>query len=218
MYVVPDNVTDKEAPVLELILASSRALMRYSEGAKGKKLAILGMGPSGQVALQWARHLGFSEIHCLDLYEKRRALARKLGADLVIDPSSPDFVAEMAAMPQVDVALDMMGDELIAGQRTIDRPIERIKVDGELVSYGHPDHGRLFSPVIFQGKRICMTGPENDIAVIKEKGYQVMQAVRDGVIRVTPLISHVYRFEQLLEVYTAMQEKPEDYMKRVFLL
>ena len=215
MFEVPKNITRDAAPVMELVIAASRALMPLTDRCAGKRLAILGLGPSGLVVLQYAKALGFAEVIGWDLYPQRRACPCSLGIDAVYDPGADGFDEAIRSMPEADFAVDMMGDELL-GQSTFTKLLRKIRPHGTLVSYGHPEHGRTFSPFVFQSRNLTMVSPENDLAVIREKGRALMAFVADGRVRVEPLITRVEDFEQLGPVFERLLAKLDTDIKIVF--
>lgn len=215
MFVAPNNVTREQAPVMELIIAASRALMPFTDCAKGKSLLLMGLGPSGLTAVQYAKALGFSEVYGWDLYPQRRERALGVGADGVYDPSDLAFDQQVAAMPEVDLAIDMMGDELLE-QSTFTKMLRKVRSFGTVVSYGHPEHGRTFSPYVFQSRNLTMVSPENDLDVIRQKGAQLMQFVADGRVQVQPLITDVRPFEALGPSFEALLKDPGSEIKLIF--
>lgn len=62
----------------------------------GEDVAILGGGTVGLFTMQWAKILGARKVVVFDISDARLELAKKLGADEVINTTSPDF--EKAAM------------------------------------------------------------------------------------------------------------------------
>ena len=215
MFTVPDNITEDESPVLELVIAASRALIPFSDNCAGKSLAILGLGPSGLAALQYAKMLGFSHIWGWDLYPMRRDAALSLGIDAVCDPSSSSFAIDAAALPEADIALDMMGDEKLL-EDTFTKFLRKIRPYGTIVSYGHPEHGRRFSPFVFQSRNLTMISPENRFPVIREKGAQLMKWVADGSIKIEPMITKVQELKDLKESFTYLLEHPNEQIKMIF--
>ena len=218
MFRLPPNVSVTESPVTELVIASARALMPFSGHAAGRTLTILGLGPSGLVCAQYARVLGFSKVYGLDLYESRRKQALGFGADAVLNPASPEFEQAMSELPGADVALDMMGDDLLPGEPTFNTLLSGMKSGARVVSYGHPDHGRHFRPAAFQGLNLTLTHPENELSVIREKGRAVMESLHMGDIRITPLVTHVLPFEEAGNAFRRMLDSPEQYIKVVFTI
>ncbi len=61
----------------------------------GEDVAILGGGTIGLFTAQWARINGAKRVVVFDIDADRLALARKLGADLTINTSEPDFMAKV---------------------------------------------------------------------------------------------------------------------------
>lgn len=212
MFEVPEKLTPDEGPVLELVLAACRALMEMPAGEGRKTLAICGLGPSGLVLLQYAKALGYERVIGWDLYEQRRDLAKRLGADDVYDPidyldRNPDEV------PQSDVGVIMLGDDSLPAEPTVTMFMRTIRQGGMLVSYGHPEKGCRFSPYIFQSRDLWMRGPVNDMKIIREKGAEVMEMVSDGRILVEPLITHRVDFEEFLPAFETVLHRPEEQIK-----
>ncbi len=217
MFVVPENVTREQSPVLELVIAASRALMPFTEDCRGKRLLIMGLGPSGLTAVQYAKALGFEAVYGWDLYAQRRERALQVGCDSVLDPASPDFDRAAQALPEADIAIDMMGDELLSTS-TFTKMLRRTKVGGTVVSYGHPEHGRTFSPYVFQSRNLTMIPPENRLPVIREKGAALMGMIRDGRLQIQPLITDVRPFDALGDSFRALLADPGSEIKLIFTL
>ncbi len=215
MFEVPENVTLEQSPVLELVIAASRAVMPFTDACQGKRLLICGMGPSGLTAVQYAKALGFAEVYGWDLYPQRRERALLVGCDAVYDPATPDFDQAILAMPEADIAIDMMGDELL-GSSTFTKMLRRTKAMGTVVSYGHPEHGRTFSPYVFQSRGLTMVSPENRLPVIREKGAALMRFIRAGRIQIQPLITEVRAFDELGDAFRALLEAPGSEIKIIF--
>jgi predicted dehydrogenase/NADPH:quinone reductase-like Zn-dependent oxidoreductase len=68
--------------------------VRRANLALGEKVCVVGLGLLGQLTLQMAKLAGCFVI-AIDLNENRLALAKKLGADLVINPSGYDLLNEV---------------------------------------------------------------------------------------------------------------------------
>lgn len=212
MFSVPENVTIDESPVLELVIAACRSLMRTPSEQYGGTLLICGLGPSGLVLCQYARTLGYRRIIGWDLYPARRELARTLGIDEVWDPAALDKDA-VEKMDKADVCVLMMGDDRLPGEPTATLAMRATRQGGCVISYGHPEHGMRFSPYVFQSRDLTMVSPTSDHSIIREKGKAVMQAVADGRIRIDPIITHRIDFQDFLPAFDHLLAKPEDQIK-----
>lgn len=215
VFEVPKNITRDECPVMELVLASCRALMPYPAAEDRKKLLICGLGPSGQVLLQYARALGYEKIIGWDLYENRRKLALSLGIDEVYDPAELTL-EKVKRMEKADISVYMMGDDELSGEPTADWVIRATRPYGMLVSYGHPEHGMHFSPYLLQSTNLTMRCPENNMDRVREKGKEVVLLVEQGKIRIEPLITHRVEFSQIPELFQNLMENPNEYMKVIY--
>ena len=78
------------------------------------RVAIVGAGIIGLLLLQLARRAGASRVMVSDPAAHRRETAKRLGADVVVDPTSEDIVAagrDISGGYGVDVALEAVGSE-----------------------------------------------------------------------------------------------------------
>ena len=225
VFAVPENIEDKDSSVLELVIAASRALMPFMTDDNnlkpqfvGKTLTILGLGPSGLVLVQLAKYLGFDVVYGWDLYEKRRLLALEFGADAVADPSSNDFINVIKKQKESDIVIDAMDDDLVAGENTFNHLLDVTKNYGVVVSYGHPETRRVINPYPFQMKNLTMVVPENNIQKINKHNELILKGVKEGAIKIKPLITHEYPFSKVKEVYNNMLKNPGEYIKIIFTL
>lgn len=226
VFKLPDNITDTEAPVVELIIASSRTLMPFmdaetgmlAEKYKGGTLTVAGLGPSGLNAVQLAQNLGFSKVCGWDLHEMRRNIAENLGAFFTANPSDSEFARIISSSPESDIGIDMMDDDILPEKNTFDTLVSKMKYSGTIVTYGHPEHGRTFRPDHFQGKNLTMIPPENDLNLIRKKGKYVMDMLSQGKIQISPMITGVHEFSEVKNVFYSTIEQPQKHIKEIFIL
>jgi threonine 3-dehydrogenase len=79
----------------------------------GEDVLVSGAGPIGLMATAIARHAGARHVVVSEPNAFRRALARQMGATLVVDPAEralPDVFAELDMVEGFDVALEMSGN------------------------------------------------------------------------------------------------------------
>jgi len=81
------------APILWAGVTTYKGI-KETEARPGEWLAISGVGGLGHIAVQYAKAMGL-HVAALDIGEEKLALARELGAELAVDASSPDAVAEV---------------------------------------------------------------------------------------------------------------------------
>lgn len=86
---------------------------------RGKKFVIFGCGPIGLMAVAVAKAVGASFVAAVDVNEYRLDIARKLGADLVLNSKNQDPVEALLEVTRgegVDAVLEMSGASVVYGQ------------------------------------------------------------------------------------------------------
>jgi threonine dehydrogenase-like Zn-dependent dehydrogenase len=88
---VPDGFPDERFLFLSDVLPTSWQAVAYADVEPGSTVAVIGLGPIGQMSARIARHLGAERVIAVDSVAERLALARRHGID-VIDDSQVDDV------------------------------------------------------------------------------------------------------------------------------
>jgi 2-desacetyl-2-hydroxyethyl bacteriochlorophyllide A dehydrogenase len=110
-YKLPEAVSFEEAALVEPAGVSMHAA-RITPIDVNDVVAVVGAGPIGLFAIQAAKVKGAGKVIALDVREERLAFARKLGADITINPSQGDVKAEMQRLvgrADVDAVLEAVG-------------------------------------------------------------------------------------------------------------
>lgn len=113
-YRLPDAVSFEEAALIEPASVGLHAA-RITPVDVNDVVAVVGAGQIGLFAMQGARVKGAGKVIVLDIREDRLALARRMGADVTIDASRSDVMAEMArtvGRPEVEAVLEAVGTEV----------------------------------------------------------------------------------------------------------
>ena len=79
--VVPEGPPDEKFLFLSDVLPTAWQAVQYADVNPGDTLAVLGLGPIGQMAVRIARHLGVERVIGVDLVPERLALAQRYGAE-----------------------------------------------------------------------------------------------------------------------------------------
>lgn len=96
VYLLPPDADELES-VFCIIGAMGLGGLRKTALEIGESAMIFGLGLLGCFALQAARASGAYPLIAADLSASRRALGLKLGADIVLDPTLPDFKEKVLA-------------------------------------------------------------------------------------------------------------------------
>ena len=90
---VPHEHTDQRWIYLSDVLPTAWQAVKYADTPEGGTLAVLGLGPIGQMAARIGRHLGAERVIGVDMVPERLALAAKHGVE-TLDISDVDDVTE----------------------------------------------------------------------------------------------------------------------------
>ena len=121
----------------------------------GQTVLVTGCGPIGLMAIAVAKACGGSTVFATETNEQRRAMARKMGADVVVNPAETDSVARIKAETGgtgVDVLLEMSGNPA-----AIQQGFRALRAGGRASLLGIPTESvplDLVNDVIFKGATV----------------------------------------------------------------
>ncbi len=95
-FTIPDEMSLEEAVFLEPLAVAVRAVNR-ARLSPGDPVVVLGLGSIGLNVLQVLKAHGVTPVIAADISPQRLEMARSLGADVVIDPTTQDLAAELRA-------------------------------------------------------------------------------------------------------------------------
>jgi threonine dehydrogenase-like Zn-dependent dehydrogenase len=111
---VPEGPPDDRFLFLSDVLPTAWQAVRYAQVPDGGSLAVIGLGPIGEMSCRIAQHLGAGEVIGLDLVPER--LARSAGhgvrtIDVSAVDSVPEAVRELTGGRGPDAVIDAVGME-----------------------------------------------------------------------------------------------------------
>ena len=106
----PHRLPDEKVVSLEMAMCVAVSFQNMPS-IEDLRFSVGGLGPSGLIAVQYARTAGAKEVIGFDPEETRRHLGKQLGADLCLDPRSQEAKALLAEPrgSRVDAAVDCTG-------------------------------------------------------------------------------------------------------------
>jgi threonine 3-dehydrogenase len=121
----------------------------------GQTVLVTGCGPIGLMSIAVAKACGSSTVFATETNEQRRAMATKMGADMVLNPAEIDAVARITAETNetgVDVLLEMSGNP-----SAIQQGFRSLRAGGRASLLGIPTEAvplDLVNDVIFKGATV----------------------------------------------------------------
>jgi threonine dehydrogenase-like Zn-dependent dehydrogenase len=111
---VPDGPPDDRFLFLSDVLPTAWQAVRYAQVPAGGSIAVIGLGPIGEMSARIAQHLGAGQVIGLDLEPDRLARSRAHGVQ-TIDVSAtddvPEAVRELTGGRGPDAVIDAVGME-----------------------------------------------------------------------------------------------------------
>ncbi|RCV57813.1 galactitol-1-phosphate 5-dehydrogenase [Marinitenerispora sediminis] len=129
LMVLPADLDPRAAAMLDPAAIALHAVWR-TRLRSGHRVAVVGAGPIGLFAVQWARIAGAAEVLAIDLNEQKTAMAREAGATHTA--ASPEEARELAGAGY-DVIIESAGVP-----PTIEQAVTLTARHGEAVFIGIP--------------------------------------------------------------------------------
>lgn len=147
---IPDNIElDVAAPLLCAGITTYSPLNHWGAGP-GKKIAVVGMGGLGHMAVQIAHAMG-AEVTVLSQTLKKKEDGLKLGADHYYATSDPDTFEKLGE--SFDLIINTVSAKI-----NMDAYLGLLNLDGTLVNVGAPAEPLSLSAINLIGRRRSFAG------------------------------------------------------------
>ncbi|MEU1726887.1 zinc-binding dehydrogenase [Nonomuraea sp. NPDC005692] len=131
---LPGGVTAEEAVWVPLVVTAAAGTARAAI-TLGETVVVLGLGPVGQLVVQYAVAHGASRVVAVDTDARRLDLARTSGASDLIEATAADAraaVADLTGGRLAEVVFDVTGNPAVLSQAVrLARPLGRVVLLGD---------------------------------------------------------------------------------------
>jgi threonine dehydrogenase-like Zn-dependent dehydrogenase len=196
---IPDDLSDEQCVLLADIASTGISAPERADVRIGETVAVFAQGPIGLCATAGARLMGASLVIGVDSIEGRLEVARKMGADEVIDFTQADPVAAIKRLTEgrgVDVAIEALGQSA-----TLNACIEATRPGGRISSLGVYG-GKIEIP---PEPYVYGIGDKQILSTLcpggKERMRKLMEMVRHGRLDLSPLATHRFGLDQIEDAY-----------------
>ena len=185
--------------------ASERAGVRL-----GDAVAVFAQGPIGLCATAGAKLSGASLVIGVDRVPSRLAMAKRMGADVVLDPAEQDVVAEIRRLTGggVDVAIEALG-----AQVTFEQGLRSLRPSGTLSSLGVYS-GHLGVPLDAMAAGL---GDHTIVTTLcpggKERMRRLMNVVAARRAPFEAMLTHTFPLDAIEEAYALFAEQRDGVLK-----
>jgi threonine dehydrogenase-like Zn-dependent dehydrogenase len=208
---VPEGLTDEQVLMCPDIMSTGFAGAEAANIKIGDTVAVFAQGPIGLCATAGARLRGATTIIAVDAVPERLAMAKKLGADHVVNFKETDPVEAIMALTKgrgVDSAIEALGL-----QATFEACLKVLKPGGTLSSLGvYSDDLKIplaaFHAGLGDNKIITSLCPGG-----KERMRRLMNVIAGGRLDLGPLVTHHYKLDDIEAAYDLFANQRDGVLK-----
>ena len=212
-YKIPDSLSDEHAVFMNILNVGQIGL-RNGNPTLGENVAIVGLGVIGLSTLAFCNAMGLRTVG-LDLAQNRREVAKKMGAQLVMDPTL-DRVHEDIIQHFDGIGADLV-IEAASNWRAVRTGLELVLQDGRIVVVARhvdvPDYNIYGHP--YMNKRVTIRssygyGDEGDRWDLNRTLKLSLSMLAEGKLSIGAMITHEFEWSELPEVYSRLDKGDTD--------
>jgi alcohol dehydrogenase len=207
---IPDELSDEQVVLLADIASTGFSGAESAHVRLGDSVVVFAQGPIGLCSTAGAKLMGASFIIAVEGDPVRMKMAKRMGADIVLDPTQCDVVADVKRLTSggADVSIEALGL-----QETFENCLRCLRPGGTLSSLGVYS-GKLqvpydaFAAGIGDYKIVTTLCPGG-----KERMRRLMSTVQTKRFDPTPLLTHSFRLDQIVEAYDLFGSRRDGVLK-----
>lgn len=192
LYRIPEQVSDLSAVMIEPLSVAVHSV-RKSGTFSGKTALIIGAGTIGLLALQVGKEYGFERIIVTDILDHSLQLAKKLGADLTLNPQRENVVEEALKFTGghgADVVLMTAGN-----QRLMDDALASVANKGLILPITHfPGDDVSIKTSVHRYKEVVIAGT---VMYTRKDILEAIRLLAEGFFDVEQIITHQLSLDEV---------------------
>lgn len=211
---LPEDLPYEQGAILGCAVSTPLHALRRADLKAGETIVIYGVGGLGVHAVQLAsRVFGAGLVVAVDVAEYKLELARRLGADVVINPlheEPAERVREETEGRMADVVLDLVGH-----RETIMKGIECVGKGGRMTLVGIGPEDITLSPYkTIIGREMTIIGVNDHL---KSELYQLVDLVASGRLDLSTSITHKLPLEEANRALEMLEKKLDNPIRIVLV-
>jgi threonine dehydrogenase-like Zn-dependent dehydrogenase len=207
---IPDGLTDEDVVLCPDIMSTGFSAAERGHVRIGDAVVVFAQGPIGLCATAGAKLSGASLVIGVDRVPKRLELAKRMGADVVIDDTQQDVIAEIQRLTGggADVTIEALGT-----QATFENALRSLRPGGVLSSLGVYS-GHLQVPYDAFGAGLA---DQTIVTTLcpggKERMRRLMSVVRGKAYPFRSLVTHSFRLDEIEAAYDLFGHQRDGVLK-----
>jgi len=215
---IPDNVDFEDASITDPAAVALHAFRRAGGIEPGQIVAVLGAGPIGMLAAQWAKVMGAEKVIATDIVQDKLHILLDLGIDVAINAKEEDVVERILDETDgkgADVLLEIAGSI-----ETHKQSLLAARKRGKVIHIGRAYTDMLIPDEVYTKifrKELVVYGAVNSNFSPHEHEWETtMSYFSKGLIKAKPTISHRLTFKDIPDTFLKMYKKEMIYNKIIF--
>jgi len=210
---IPPELSDEEVVLVTDIFSTGLSGAESGNVKVGDSVAVFAQGPIGLCATVGAKLRGAALIIAVDALPQRLEMAKRFGANVLINFKEQDPIAEIKRLTEgrgVDVSIEALGQ-----QATFENALRSTRPGGTLSSLGVYS-GKLMTPydAFYAG-----LGDQKIVTTLcpggKERMRRLMAMIAARRVDLSPLLTHRFALDDIAKAYELFSEQREGVMKVV---
>jgi threonine dehydrogenase-like Zn-dependent dehydrogenase len=208
---VPDHLTDEQVLMCPDIMSTGFSGAERAGIRIGDTVAVFAQGPIGLCATAGAKLSGATTVIGVDRIPARLEMARRMGADHVVDASRGDpvrAIMDLTGGRGVDVAIEALGT-----QATFEGALSVLRPGGTLSSLGVYS-GDLRIPL---GPFAAGLGDHRIITTLcpggKERMRRLMEVISSRRVDLGAMVTHRFRLDDIEAAYELFANQRDGVLK-----
>lgn len=210
---IPESIPDEAAVYTADMMSTGFVGAEHASIPIGGTVAVFAQGPVGLMATVGSRLLGAGLIIAVEAVPNRKELARKYGADVVVDYTEEDVVEAILSLTSgegVDSAIESLG-----AQATFEACVNVVRPGGTVSNVGYHGEGEYVKiPRLAWGvgmsditirTALCPGGGER-----MKRLFRLIEAQR---VDPTLMTTHTFKFGEIEKAFHMMETKENGIIK-----
>jgi threonine dehydrogenase-like Zn-dependent dehydrogenase len=214
LTLIPDDLTDAQAVYTCDMLTTGFMGAEHAYLKFGETIAVFAQGPVGLCATMGANLMGAGRIIAVESRPERQALAKRFGADDIVDFTEGDPVEQIMGLTGgegVDAAVEAFGFP-----QTFEACLRVTKAGGRVSNIGY--HGENPAPLQLPLDAFGLGMNDKSIHTGlcpggNERMNRLFRLMLSGRIDPTPMTTHTFRFDDVPQAFAMMTTKDDGIIK-----
>lgn len=211
---IPPALSDEQALYTVDMMSTGFAGAENANIPLGGSVAVFALGPVGLCALIGTKLLGAGLIIGVESKPDRAALAKRFGADVIVDPTKGDVVKQIMDLTDgqgVDSAIEALGLNV-----TFENCIKVTRPGGTISNIGY--HGEEGKPLLIPLQEFGLGMGDKQIRTAlcpggRERMTRLLRLIETGKVDPTPMTTHRFPFSQVERAFQMMATKEDNIIK-----